>query len=693
MNPLMAFAATAPDIALLRSSEDGVSCYQLVETSNDPSKVNLAGVCCVTYETITVAQADPLQVLQQYWGYSQFRPMQAEIIQTVLAGTDTLALLPTGGGKSICFQVPALVQPGICVVISPLIALMKDQVYQLKKRNIPAVALYSGMPYAELDRQLDNCIYGNIKFLYLSPERLHTELALERLSRMPVNLLAVDEAHCISQWGYDFRPPYLQIAAIRQLWPQVPVLALTATATREVVADIQQRLDFKAGRVFASSFARPNLAYVVRHTEDKEGKLLDILRKVPGSGVVYVRNRRRTKEIALLLRQKGISADYYHAGLSIAERSTKQDAWIQDRTRIMVSTNAFGMGIDKPNVRVVVHLELPDSLEAYFQEAGRAGRDGQKAFAVLLYHPGDARKLERQLQASFPALAEIRQVYRALGSYFQLALGAGAGQSFPFQLADFCQHYHLESATAFHALRLLEQQGWLALSDAVFTPASLHIQCSREKLYDYLLKNPRLDALIKAVLRSYQGAYTDFVFLNETKLADFLKTPLAQVQKGFQTLHRDGLIVYRPQTDQPQLTFLRARQDADTLELDGKTYQFRRQRQEEKISRAIAYCEDNVCRSQQLLHYFGQPDAPACGTCDVCLAQRQKALTPEVFERLKEKIKRLLLQEALPPIDIVASFSPKQKEVIVETLQFLQQEGWLEERQGKCYWLDQTPHK
>jgi ATP-dependent DNA helicase RecQ len=398
---------------------------------------------------------NPLDILHQHWGHPQFRPQQEAIIQSVLDGCDTLALLPTGGGKSICFQVPALCQEGICLVISPLIALMKDQVQNLQKKGISALAIYAGMAYRDIDRLLDNCVHGEVKFLYLSPERLASDLAIARIKQMKVSLIAVDEAHCISQWGYDFRPPYLEIAQVREFFPQVPLIALTATATPEVVQDIQEKLAFKNQQVFQSSFARPNLAYIVRPSEAKENQLLEILQKVPGCGVVYVRNRGKTKEIAQLLQKKRISADYYHAGLSPDERSSKQDAWISGRTRIMVSTNAFGMGIDKSDVRTVIHLELPDSLEAYFQEAGRAGRDGQKSYAVLLYNQSDRRSLEYQYTQAFPSLDEARQVYRALGSYFQLALGGGQGESYDFDISNFCQSYNLELVRTFNCLKLL----------------------------------------------------------------------------------------------------------------------------------------------------------------------------------------------------------------------------------------------
>ncbi|WP_353481841.1 ATP-dependent DNA helicase RecQ [Haliscomenobacter sp.] len=627
----------------------------------------------------------PIDVLRQYWGHNQFRPQQAEIIQSVLEGRDTLALLPTGGGKSVCFQVPALCQEGICIVVSPLIALMKDQVQNLQKKGIPALAIYAGMSYRDIDRLLDNCVYGEIKFLYLSPERLVSDLAIARIRQMKVNLIAVDEAHCISQWGYDFRPPYLEIAKIREFFPKVPVLALTATATPEVVSDIQEKLAFKEAQVFQSSFSRSNLAYIVRSTEAKENQLIDILQKVPGSGVVYVRNRRRTKEIAQLLQKKRISADFYHAGLTSDERSGKQDAWVAGRTRIMVSTNAFGMGIDKPDVRTVVHLELPDSLEAYFQEAGRAGRDGQKSFAVLLYNPGDKRSLEYQYEQAFPSLDEARKVYRALGSFFQLALGGGQGESYDFDIATFCQNYQLEVVRVFNCLKLLEQEGLISLSEAVYTPSTLLIKVDKERLYDYQLKNPALDKLLKIILRSYQGVFSNYVNFSEKKLTEYTKTSAELLQKQLLLMQQDQILEYNPQKDKPQLSFLRAREDANHLSFDTKLYNFRKTRHAERIKKAIAYAEDNICRSQQLLHYFGEKDAPACGVCDVCLERKKQALDNESFERLRQKITRLLSDEALPVKELVDSFTPKMHQDVLETLTFMQQEGLIEERNGKLF--------
>lgn len=617
----------------------------------------------------------PLQVLQRYWGYKSFRLLQEDIIHSVLEGNDTLALMPTGGGKSVCFQVPALAQEGICIVVSPLIALMKDQVQQLQARNIPAVAIYSGMHRGEIDRLFDNCIYGKVKFLYLSPERLTTELARERIRKMNVNLLAVDEAHCVSQWGYDFRPPYLQIPDIRDVVPDAPLLALTATATPEVVDDIQEKLGFRQKKVFRKSFGRDNLTYVVRQTEGKPEKLVEILTKVAGSSVVYARNRRGTKEIATYLRRHGIKADYYHAGLDMQSRSDKQDRWVQGYTRVMVATNAFGMGIDKPDVRSVVHLEIPDSLEAYFQEAGRAGRDGQPAYAVLLYHPQDKVKLKRQFEQAYPEMKQLRQTYRALGSFFQLALGSGENQSFDFDIIRFCETFQLQPVPTFNCLKMLEREGWLMLTEAVFTPGSMKIRISKEELYDYQLKHPKLDKVIKTILRSYQGAFSHYIHLREGKLANFLNTTIDDLQRSLELMSKDEVIDYHPQKEKPQLIFLRGRVDADHLHIDQQRYTFLKNRQLERIQSAIRYAEDQTCRSQQLLLYFGEEYPPLCERCDVCLVRKQKPLTSDGLQRYRKKIELLLEREQLTLKELLSSFSVKHHPFVLETLEFLMQEG------------------
>ena len=628
----------------------------------------------------------PLQILKQYWNFDQFRPMQEEIIQSVLNGKDTLALLPTGGGKSICFQVPALVQEGVCIVISPLIALMQDQVQNLNSRGIQAAAIYSGMHYKEIDRTLDNCIYGKIKFLYLSPERLASELAIERIKKMNVNLLAIDEAHCISQWGYDFRPPYLEIANIREWLPKTPILALTATATEEVVIDIQEKLAFKKNNVFQQSFARDNLIYLVLNEENKLGKMLDMLRKVGGSGIVYVRNRRKTKEIAKLLLQNRISADFYHGGISTKNRSIKQIKWINNQTRIMVATNAFGMGIDKPDVRMVIHLDLPDSLEAYFQEAGRGGRDGRKAYATLLYNDKDRIDLEKNFVQSFPDIKYIKQVYQALGSYFQLAVGSGVGESFDFDIVNFCERYRFEIVKTFNALKILEKAGWLMLTESVYIPSTLLIKISKEKLYDYQIRNPRLDTLLKVILRTYHGAFNHAVNINESKLARFINRTEAQLKNALLLMQKDNIIDYKPQKEKPQIIFIKERVSSDNLMIDKEQYKLLKERQHKRIKASIAYANTEKCRSQQLLAYFGEKGADICGKCDVDLDVNRENPTKEEYYEYKERIFQILNTKPLTLKELVSQFSTNKSKRVVKAIDFMLDREIIIRKENLIHW-------
>jgi ATP-dependent DNA helicase RecQ len=619
----------------------------------------------------------PREMLQKYWGYDAFRPMQEDIILSVLDGRDTLALLPTGGGKSICFQVPALCREGICLVISPLIALMKDQVHNLDRRGISAAAIYSGMSHRQIDLVFENACNGQYKFLYVSPERLQTPMARERIKRMNVNLLAIDEAHCISQWGYDFRPPYLKIADLRLLIPKVPVLALTATATAAVLEDIQEKLAFKAKNIFRQSFVRSNLSYSVLYEDRKRDKLLDILRRVPGTGIVYARSRGETKEIARFLMQNGIQADFYHAGLPGEERSVKQEAWVEGKTRIIVSTNAFGMGIDKPDVRIVVHLSLPDTLEGYFQEAGRGGRDGLKSYATLLYAPGDGAALRFHLQAAFPAFELVRRVYQALGSHTQIAIGAGEGESFDFDLSSFCHVFKFDQAPTHSALRLLELEGWIFMSDASASPARAHVTATREEMYDYQLRNKQADTVLKTLLRAYPGMQSDFVDISEMVIAKYAKFPAEVVQKVLQTAHNEGILLYEPRKEKPQLTFTRARVAAENLTIDLEKFKLRKQRAEERLERAIRFAETRQCRSQQLLAYFDEPDSPTCGICDVCTGRHKVELTTSAFDKYEKKIREVLRDEALPLEEILAAFSPKRQAEVADALSYLLDEGKL----------------
>lgn len=621
--------------------------------------------------------SSPLKILEQYWGYTSFRPMQEDIVNAVLEGKDTLALLPTGGGKSICFQVPALCREGICLVISPLIALMKDQVQNLDRRGISAAAIFSGMSHRQIDMVFENACNGQYKFLYISPERLQTPMARARIQRMKVNLLAVDEAHCVSQWGYDFRPPYLQIAEVRDLIPKVPVLALTATATAEVLTDIQEKLGFRNGQLFRQSFVRSNLSYSVLYEDKKREKLLDILRRVPGTGIVYARSRGETKELAHFLHQNRISADFYHAGLPSEERSAKQEAWVAGKTRIIVSTNAFGMGIDKPDVRIVVHLHLPDTLEGYFQEAGRGGRDGQKSYATLLYAPGDGASLRFHLQSAFPAMEQVRRVYQALGSHTQLAIGAGLGESFDFDLSHFCHHFKLDQAPTHAALRLLELEGWIFMSDAAASPARAHITATREELYDYQLRNKQADTVLKTMLRAYPGMQSDFVDISEMVIAKYAKLPAEIVQQVLQNCQKEGILMYEPRKEKPQLTFTRERVAAENLTIDLQKFNLRKKRAEERVDQAIKFAETRQCRSQQLLAYFGEPESKPCGICDVCTGRHKVELPAATFESYEKKIREVLRHEPLPLEEILKAFAQKRQDMVAQVLNYLIDEGKL----------------
>ena len=623
--------------------------------------------------------------LKQYWGYEQFRPSQEEIICSVLEGKDTLALLPTGGGKSICFQVPAIYQEGICIVISPLIALMKDQVANLVKRGISAVAIYSGMKHSDIDRILDNCVYGEVKLLYVSPERLTTELMNVRLRKMQVNLIAVDEAHCISQWGYDFRPSYLKIAEIRELLPKVPIIALTATATPEVVKDIQEKLLFKKGNVLQKSFARSNLAYVVFEEEDKLRRMREILNSVPGSGIVYVRSRKRSQEIAVHLAKNNISAAYYHAGLDTERRTAIQEAWIDNKIRIIVATNAFGMGIDKPDVRIVLHLAIPESLEAYFQEAGRAGRDEKKAYAVLLQTEEDRKKLEHYYQTTFPPIPEIKKVYQSLAAYFQLAVGSGLGDSYDFDLTEFVEIYGLNIMTTYSSLKILEQSEWLILTESVFRPASIRFIVNKEELYDYTLRNRKMEYVIKKILQNFQGAFNNDVTFFEGKLARILQMELPEVRKALELMVQNAVIDYRPQREKPQLIFMQEIVSARDLLIDKKMYDFRKQRYYQKMKAAIAYAERPICRNQQLLEYFGET-AKKCGICDVCLGRTTASITPNDYQLYKEKIIDLLKSSPKTVEQLITHFAGNRKEELLKVLDFLENEQLITVKGELIYW-------
>jgi len=585
-------------------------------------------------------------ILTRYWGYSSFRPLQEEIISSVYNGKDTLGLLPTGGGKSITFQVPALAMEGICLVITPLIALMKDQVHNLKRRGIKAIALHSGMSREEIDIAIDNCIYGDFKFLYLSPERLNTHIFRARIDKMNVNMIAVDESHCISQWGYDFRPSYLKIHELRDLLPGVPVLALTATATPKVVEDIMNKLGFPEENVFRKSFERKNLTYRVDMGEDKNRRLLNYCSELKGSGIVYVRNRKKTREIADFLRSHKISADYYHAGLSHEMRATKQEQWQLGKIRVIVSTNAFGMGIDKPDVRIVAHVDLPDSPEAYFQEAGRAGRDEKPALAVLLFNQSDKRESLKRIANNFPEIKKVKEIYHALGNFLQVPLGAGKGQSYDFIFSDFLSMYKFNALIAHSAMRILQREGYIELSDEINNPTRIHFKTDRDELYKFQVSNSRFDGFIRLLLSSYSGLFSSYVSIDENLLARRAGLKRENITIYLNLLSRSGVIDYIPKKRNPVITYTEERLDFRGLYFSADSYAFLKDRYTEKLNAMIDYAESTTrCRSSILLDYFGEKNAQRCGQCDVCKQRNELELSKYEFDLILEEIKVLLREK------------------------------------------------
>ena len=611
------------------------------------------------------------QILIKYWGYSKFRPLQEDIIRSVMDGKDTLALMPTGGGKSITFQVPSMAQDGICIVITPLIALMKDQVENLQKKDIKAIAIYSGMTKNEIDIALDNCIYGGVKFLYISPERINTELFKTRVKYMQVNLIAIDEAHCISEWGYDFRPSYLKIADLRELVPDVPFLALTATATTKVVEDIQEKLKFEEKNVFRKSFERKNLVYLVREVEDKQNYLIETLNKVKGSGIIYARNRKKTREIALMLQKAKISADYYHAGLKHEDRSNKQNHWKVGKTRVMVATNAFGMGIDKPDVRFVIHIDLPDSIESYFQEAGRAGRDEKKAYAVLLYNNSDKVKAEQRIETNFPELKEIKTIYQALGNFFQIAYGSGKNQSYDFIISDFAQKYSFSILKIHSALKFLQREGYIEITDELFNSSKIHFLVGRDDLYKFQIANAKFDGFIKLILRAYTGLFSDYVNIDETSLAKKANTNLETVYHYLNKLNNLGLLNYIPKKNNPFIVFTEERLDDKSLHLSKENYDFRKKRFIDRLNAVIHYASsNNKCRSQLLLSYFGESNPDRCGVCDICTRRNELDLSKYEFDLILENIKEKLNKQTILLDDLVSMLSFN-KEKSLKVIQWL----------------------
>ena len=626
-------------------------------------------------------------ILKQYWGFDNFRPLQEEIINSVLAAKDTLALLPTGGGKSICFQVPAMAMDGMCLVISPLIALMKDQVYNLNRKGIKATAIHSGLPARVIDTLLDNCVFGKIKFLYISPERLASEDFQVRMLKMKISLLAVDEAHCISQWGYDFRPQYLKIAEIREKLKNVPVIALSATATPDVANDIQEKLLFKQHNLLKKSFVRKNLSYVIRQTPNKEQAMLDILSKVKGSAVVYVRNRKRTKDYSDFLNRHKMNADFYHAGLDPNQRSRKQDNWIKNKTRVICCTNAFGMGIDKPDVRTVLHMDLAESVEAYFQEAGRAGRDEKKAYAVQLYGQSDLTELDKKLKEGFPSVDFIKDVYQGICTYLRVAFQDGINRSYDFDLAHFADTQKLSAVKAMSALKILEQQELFYLTESAYQLSQIKCVCSKEALAQFQEKNKKMEPVIKFILRTSEGIFEDFVSIDEQAIAPRLKITLEELIEQLGQLHQFKIFNYQPRKNKPQLIFLHNRVKKEDLLLDREFINKRREGFEKRLKSVRYYVtEHTICRTRLLVKYFGENVSEDCGICDVCAAKKKTSIGSDEFSKIVGAVENELQASALTIEQLREKLDIKQSELNT-VLNFLLDKGITETTaEGKIKW-------
>ncbi|MEP7377746.1 MAG: ATP-dependent DNA helicase RecQ [Chitinophagaceae bacterium] len=642
------------------------------------------------------------KILKQYWGFDNFRPFQEDIINAVLSGKDTLALMPTGGGKSLCYQVPAMSIEGTCLVISPLIALMKDQVENLRKKNITAFAIYSGMSRKEVINTLKVVTESNCKFLYVSPERLETSLFKEYLPGMFINLIAVDEAHCISQWGYDFRPSYLRIAALREELPNIPILALTASATQDVQNDICEKLTplpdrppqtppkeglktptnetyLKNWNVFRQSFERANLSYSVFRVDSKINKIIEIIRKVPGTGIIYCKSRKRTKEISELLKLQNISADYYHAGLLQEERNRKQGAWINNKIRVIVCTNAFGMGIDKPDVRTVIHADVPDCLENYYQEAGRAGRDGKTSYAVLLYDEKELQELGEMAAIRFPSQQDIRNVYQAVANYLQLPAGSGAGQYYDFDITDFLKKFNLNSNTTIYSLKALEQEDRLTFNEQVFRPGTVQFTATKDSLYQFEKDNQKLEPILKTLLRAYEGIFDHASFISELMIAQLLKKDIEEVKTQLKELDAGGIIEYVPRKDSPQLFFPVNRIKVEELSINMVAYTQRKEKFIRRVKQITSFTTEEIkCRSQIIGSYFGDDALKPCGICDNCLRQKSITLSKEEFEAIHLKIQNITLKQTLHIKELLSQLNGIKKEKAWKVIEFLQAENKIE---------------
>jgi len=611
-------------------------------------------------------------ILKKHWGFSTFRPLQEEIIHSVLDGKDTLALLPTGGGKSICFQIPAIAKEGLCLVISPLIALMKDQVENLRQRGIRSAAAYSGMSRKEINLAIENCVHGNYKFLYISPERLGTDHVKDYLKQMKINLVAVDEAHCISQWGYDFRPAYLEIAAIKEILPSVPILALTATATKQVRVDICDKLKFKKQNIICGSFERKNISYVVFHAEDKLQRIKNILSKVQGTGIIYVRSRAHAQELTRQLKSLNVQADYYHAGLDSSTRNRKQDEWMNGKSRVIVATNAFGMGIDKSNVRTVIHYEMPDNIEGYYQEAGRAGRDGQRSYAVLLYNKTDVNGIAKRAEQSFPDIKEIRNISQALANYYQIPVGAAQGESFGFDISHFCNSYRKNAVVVLHALKILEAEGYIYLSESVSLPSRIYLPVSHDELYKLRLTNPKFDLLIKVLLRLYGGVFDRYCNISEEEIAGKMNANTREVIELLEKLQSLNVVNYTQRSDQPRITFMKPREDARYINISREHLHDRRKRFEACARAMFNYAEaENSCRSKMLLEYLGEENADNCVTCDVCIRRKKSGLNESEFASVTSSVENLLRDNPLPLEKLLGTISNIRDEQAMQVVQWM----------------------
>ncbi len=630
----------------------------------------------------------PQEILKQYWGYDSFQSKQEEAIHSVLDAKDTLTLLPTGGGKSICFQVPALMMEGICIVISPLIALMNDQVTALKAKNIRALAITSGMSFSEVDIALDNCIHGNYKFLYLSPERLESEMVQQRLKKMNINLLAVDEAHCISEWGYNFRPSYLRIAEIREI-TNAPIIALTATATPLVTKDIQEKLKFTDDNIISTSFFREELSYVVLKQDDKDSKLIQILNRVKGTSIVYCRTRKETKRVHQLLSEYGISSHFYHAGLDVIDRASKQKQWQLNHVRVMVATNAFGMGIDKADVRLVIHNHLPFSLEAYFQEAGRAGRDRKLAYSILLYNDLDIHNLNKQISDHYPEIDVVRNVYQQMANFFGIAIGDGKHQEFQFHINEFCERYNLNQLQTYNVLKLLEKEDYIKLSEAIHQPSRVYIKVSHTELYQFQIANKQYDLLLKILLRSYGSLFDNFTKIQENIIAKRTQLTTQEVKDFLFKLEKMDILDYIPQNSNPKLLLLKTRVDSKHISLSKETIETRKANEEAKAASVIQYASNQYqCRSSVLQKYFGEENKERCNKCDVCLERNKLKINDQEFDDIMKAIEKLISQKPMCIDDIIMSIVEFREDKMVNVLQFLSDNGQIAfNDEQKLYWI------